>query len=691
MNVFTCLEFNKHRESLVDCLRRTAAGDTQWHLPNSNNADVQALFDQVNAVKTAMQARDEQASDAEKRLSDAQKETSDLKAIVDAIDRSQAMIEFTLDGTIITANDNFLKTLGYELGDIQNQHHRMFCDPEYTNSAEYEAFWRKLAAGDFFSGKYPRLHKDGSEIWIQASYNPVFDASGKPVKVVKFAINITEQEQKAREANRLAKVVNSVSTNIMVSDADLNIVYLNQQVEEMLKTAEGDIRKQLPDFDASDLLGKNIDVFHKNPSHQRRMLGKLRESLRTRIKVANRYFDLRVEPLFDDDNKVEGFSVEWSDMSAALAIEEEIKSIIDAASAGDFSERCTTVDKEGFFKNISEGVNSLMENTSDGIENAVSIMQSLAEGDLTRTIEREYQGLFAQLKEAVNTSIEVLSKTITQVNSNATALVSASDEVSSTGQEMSQAANEQAATVEETTAAVEQMSASIQQNSENALVTRDNSRQSKDLAEQGGEVVRQTSIAMKQIAEKIAIIDDIAYQTNLLALNAAIEAARAGEHGAGFAVVASEVRKLAERSQVAAQEISEVAQNSVELAAKAGKLIDEIVPAVSGTSDLVEEISAACEEQNIGAQQITDAMNQFNDTTQQSASGSEQLAATAEQLASQAQELRRLMAFFRTVENKAGNPKAKQGSHVTKLLESASSSNAQASDDLETGEAWAEF
>ena len=192
------------------------------------------------------------------------------------------------------------------------------------------------------------------------------------------------------------------------------------------------------------------------------------------------------------------------------------------------------------------------------------------------------------------------------------------------------------------------MSASITQNTENARVTDGMASKASKEANEGGAAVKATVAAMKSIAGKIGIIDDIAYQTNLLALNAAIEAARAGEHGKGFAVVAAEVRKLAERSQVAAQEIGEVASSSVELAEKAGSLLDEIVPSIAKTSDLVQEITAASEEQASGVSQINTAMSQLNQSTQQNASSSEELAATAEEMSGQAEQLQQLMSFFRT-------------------------------------------
>jgi methyl-accepting chemotaxis protein len=219
---------------------------------------------------------------------------------------------------------------------------------------------------------------------------------------------------------------------------------------------------------------------------------------------------------------------------------------------------------------------------------------------------------------------------------------------------LSQAASEQAAGVEQTSASIEQMTSSIAQNTENAKITDGMASKAAKDASDGGEAVNATVDAMKQIAKKIGIIDDIAAQTNLLALNAAIEAARAGEHGKGFAVVAAEVRKLAERSQVAAQETGEVASSSVELAEKAGRLLAEIVPNIRKTSDLVQEITAASTEQSSGVGQINSAVSQLSQTTQQNASSSEELAATSEEMSNQAEQLQQTMSFFKLDSNVRG-------------------------------------
>ena len=282
---------------------------------------------------------------------------------------------------------------------------------------------------------------------------------------------------------------------------------------------------------------------------------------------------------------------------------------------------------------------------------AVDMVTRIAAGDLTVNVETK-AGDTSSMLAAIKGMVEKLAQIIGEVRSNADSLSSASEQISSTAQSMSQGASEQAASVEETSASMEQMSASIAQNTENAKVTDGMASKAAREADEGGQAVKDTVRAMKTIADKIGIVDDIAYQTNLLALNAAIEAARAGEHGKGFAVVAAEVRKLAERSQIAAQEISEVAKNSVSLAERAGALLDEMVPSITKTSDLVQEISAASEEQSAGVGQINSAMNQLSEITQQSASASEELAATAEEMSGQAEQLQQLMDFFKV--NDAG-------------------------------------
>ncbi|WP_347985823.1 methyl-accepting chemotaxis protein [Methylomonas sp. AM2-LC] len=301
---------------------------------------------------------------------------------------------------------------------------------------------------------------------------------------------------------------------------------------------------------------------------------------------------------------------------------------------------------QGDFRKVVQGLNDTMDGVVLPLHEAIEVLTLVEQGNLTQIIKGDYNGQLDDFKNTVNNTIAKLSQTIAEVISSADQLSNASEQISATSQSLSQASTEQAASVEETTASVEQMAASINQNAENAKITDGMAGKTNKEAIEGGAAVKQTVDAMKLIANKIGIIDDIAYQTNMLALNAAIEAARAGEHGKGFAVVAAEVRKLAERSQIAAQEIGTLAETSVKTAETAGTLLDNIVPSIAKTSDLVQEIAAASLEQSSGVSQINIAMNQMNQITQQNASTSEELAATAEEMTGQVEQLQKLMSFF---------------------------------------------
>lgn len=445
---------------------------------------------------------------------------------------------------------------------------------------------------------------------------------------------------------RIVNALDNCSMSVMIADADHNIVYMNKTVTALMAANEAEIRKQLPQFQASRLLGSNIDIFHKAPSHQRSMLASMREAHRTHILVGNLHFALAASPVFDESGKRAGTVVEWVDRTAEVAIEQGVARAIEAAARGDFSERLSTQGATGFMATLAQGMNRLIDTTEKGLTEVSTLLGAFAEGDLTQRMHGEYAGLFAQVRDSADATAENLTRILAEVRTASEALNGAADQVSSAAQSIAQAASEQSANVEQTASSVDMMRESIGQNSDNARVTEGIAVRASSDAAQGGRAVDQTLDAMKQIASKIGIVDDIAYQTNLLALNAAIEAARAGEHGKGFAVVAAEVRKLAERSQEAAKEIGELASSSVSLAVQAGALIQQIVPSVQKTSDLVQEISAASAEQGGSAVRISEAMNQLNAATQQNAAASEELAATSEELSSQSEQLRKSIAFF---------------------------------------------
>jgi methyl-accepting chemotaxis protein len=450
-----------------------------------------------------------------------------------------------------------------------------------------------------------------------------------------------------QEMVRIKVALDNVSTNIMFADNSRKIIYTNKAILRMFSNAESDIKKQFPFFDAKNLVGRNMDLFHKNPAHQSNLLANLKEEYRSTINLGGRTFILIANPIINERGERLGSVVEWSDYTNQLNTQNEIDKIVSLAVKGNFESRITLENKEGFFKKLGEGINNLLEVTNYGMKDVAKILEAMSRGDLEQRIEKDYEGLFKELQEYANRTSQKISEIITEVLLNAESLLNAAKQVSMTAQNLSQSSSQQAASLQETSASLEEMNAAIAQNAENARQTNAIATKTSNEAKLGGESVVETVKAMKQIAEKIGIIEDIAYQTNLLALNAAIEAARAGEHGKGFAVVASEVRKLAERSQVAANEIGDLAGNSVSIAEKAGKLISEMVPSINKTADLVQEISASSTEQASGVDQISRAVAQLDSVTQQNASSSEQLASTSEELTSKAENLQRVIKFFK--------------------------------------------
>ena len=493
--------------------------------------------------------------------------------------------------------------------------------------------------------------------YIQGKFDDRIESlPGDQRKITEATESARQQMQKSEAAAsfnaRVKAALDHVSLPVRIAADDGTVIYINNSLRATLHKYQDGFRKQIPGFDPDKVVNGSIGIFYADQQAALTRLRNLTNTVQSRLELGGRMYDLTTTPVTTDKGERLGTIGQWVDVTDQLAAEVEIGSIVKAAGKGDFAQRLSMDGKSGFFANLSTGMNTLMGTSEQGLNDVANVLAAFAEGDLTKRIDRDYEGLFGKVKDNVNATADNLTRVMSEVRAASDALTGAANQVSATAQSLSQAASEQAASVEQTTASIDVMSASITQNSDNAKVTDGMATKAAREAVEGGCAVTQTVSAMKQIAAKIGIVDDIAYQTNLLALNAAIEAARAGEHGKGFAVVAAEVRKLAERSQEAAKEIGELATNSVSTAERAGKLLDEIVPSIQKTSELVQEITASSTEQSESIVQIGGAMGQLSKATQQNASASEELAATSEELSGQAEQLQQSVSYFNVGEDK---------------------------------------
>ncbi len=496
---------------------------------------------------------------------------------------------------------------------------------------------------------------------------PVFDDDGDRLGTVVEWEDMTEaliQQQReteiAAENQRIRQALDNVSTNTMIADDHNNIIYMNASIHNMMNEAESDIKSELANFDSRNLVGKNIDVFHKNPAHQRRLLESMTSTYKAEITVGGRTFSLVANPIIDDDNKRIGTVVEWNDRTKEVAIELEIDNLISSAASGDLTQRIGEENKDGFFLRLATGLNQLVGIAQGVIENTANSLSAMAHGDMTQEIVEDYEGIFDKLKQDANATAGKLTEVVTKISSAAHTVTAGSEEIAQGNADLSQRTEEQASSLEQTASSMEEMTATVRQNADSAKVASELASTTCEQARKGGDVVERAVSSMseindssKKIADIIGVIDEIAFQTNLLALNAAVEAARAGEQGRGFAVVAGEVRNLAQRSAAAAKEIKDLIRDSVTkvedgtlLVNESGQMLEEIVDSIEKVSHMIHEISVASSQQSEGIEQVNKAISQMDEMTQQNAALVEEASAAGESMAEQARSMKQLLSFF---------------------------------------------
>ncbi|OJF94382.1 methyl-accepting chemotaxis protein [Pararhizobium antarcticum] len=578
--------------------------------------------------------------------------------------KSQAIIEFKLDGTIITANENFCRALGYPLSEIAGQHHRIFVDPTEAASADYREFWARLARGEFDRRQYKRITKDGREVWIEASYNPVF-RGGKAYKVVKFATDITAQKLKAAEEG-----------------GKLDAISRAQAVIEF--TPKGDILTANENFlntlgyQLSEVQGKHHSMFcepaYANSEEYRRFWPNLAsgefvsgEFMRIGKGGKKAYIQASYNPIFDMNGKVFKIVKFASDVTARVG----------------------------------------------NVEQLAGALNALSEGDLTQTVTTPFIPTLEKLRVDFNAASEKLRGTLQTISQNAGAIAASSQQIQSASNDLAKRTEQQAASVEETAAALEEITTTVADSSNRAQEAGQLVRKTKENAEHSGKVVGEAVEAMGkieksagEIASIIGVIDEIAFQTNLLALNAGVEAARAGDAGKGFAVVAQEVRELAQRSAKAAKEIKDLIRASnehvksgVALVGNTGKALQEIVTQVVQVDGNVSAIVESSKEQSTGLKEINTAVNTMDQGTQQNAAMVEETTAAAHGLAREAEQLFDLLGQFNigmggpthraapVAASHNSRPVASPARQMTAKVANAFNGNAA----LKGGDSWEEF
>ena len=479
----------------------------------------------------------------------------------------------------------------------------------------------------------------------------------------------------AIEAKRIRAAVDSSSAALMITDADFTITYVNRALQSALARSREFWHRRDPAIDLDNLVGQNIDRFHKNPAHQRGLLKSMRGAHESSVNFDDRSFSLTMAPVTDAEGTHIGYVTQWDERTEALAVERQVAGIIDAVAGGDFSKRLSIASEEKFINDVAEGMNRVCEIVDGFLADLDRSLSAMAEGDLTKRIEAEYSGRLGEVSHAVNETTASLGRLVADITTTVSAINLSTTEIAEGAGQLSSRTEGQASSLEETAATMEEMAATVKSNAESAAKANTLASDTAGRAERGQDVVLETAAAMNRIKESstkisdiISVIDGIAFQTNLLALNAAIEAARAGDAGKGFAVVASEVRTLAQRSSQAAKDITSLIGDStahvtagVRLTETAGDALREIVEDIATVAKTVDDITAASREQSAGVDEISQTVSHLDTMTQQNATLADQSAATARALAEQSQKLTEIVQVFRVEDGAAPVAAVPQG------------------------------
>lgn len=465
----------------------------------------------------------------------------------------------------------------------------------------------------------------------------------------------------SEEMARLKCVLDDVGVCVRVADTEGKIIYINHAMRDTLRKYESIVQKEIPAFSADKFVGGSVGILYSDPKAAVERMRSLNETVKTEFKFGGRVFEVLATPVFSQTGTRLGSVAQWIDRTDQIRSERELAEIVHAASLGDFEHRIPLEGKDGLTLQLAQSMNDLMATTSASLSEIVRVLSELAQGNLTETVQGNYQGVFGKLKEDANATITQLTEIISNIKEVGDTIRAEAQDIASGNNDLSHRTEDQAANLQETAASMEELSVAVKQNMDNAQNANHLAQGAAGTASKGVAVVSNVVDTMSSIKESshkivdiISVIDDIAFQTNILALNAAVEAARAGESGKGFAVVAVEVRNLAQRAASAAGEIKRLISDSVDRISSGSKQVEEagftmqeIVNSIHEVTELMTSIATASIQQNSGIEQVHNAIVQMDNVTQQNATLVEQAASSTQLLSQQTENLASEMARFK--------------------------------------------